>query len=59
MTTKLAEFGADAVRPTATSTAFISFAIGDDQYGIHIMAVREINGWSDVTCLPKQPQSRA
>jgi purine-binding chemotaxis protein CheW len=36
-------------------TEFISFAIGDDQYGVDIMAVREIKGWSDVTHLPKQP----
>src|SRR5262249_11732779 len=34
---------------------FISFAIGDDQYGVDIMAVREIKGWSDITHLPKQP----
>jgi purine-binding chemotaxis protein CheW len=39
----------------ATQTEFISFAIGDDQYGVDIMAVREIKGWSDITCLPKQP----
>jgi purine-binding chemotaxis protein CheW len=38
-----------------TRTEFISFAIGDDQYGVDIMAVREIKGWSDVTFLPKQP----
>jgi purine-binding chemotaxis protein CheW len=36
-------------------TEFISFAIGDDQYGVDIMAVREIKGWTDVTHLPKQP----
>ena len=36
-------------------TQFISFAIGDDQYGVDIMAVREIKGWSDITHLPKQP----
>jgi purine-binding chemotaxis protein CheW len=35
---------------------FISFAIGDDQYGVDIMAVREIKGWSDITHLPKQPE---
>ena len=35
---------------------FISFAIGDDQYGVDIMAVREIKGWSSVTHLPKQPE---
>ena len=37
-------------------TDFISFAIGDDQYGVDIMAVREIKGWSDITHLPKQPE---
>jgi len=34
---------------------FISFAIGDEQYGVDIMAVREIKGWSNVTHLPNQP----
>ncbi len=34
---------------------YISFAIGDDQYGVDIMAVREIKEWSNVTHLPKQP----
>src|SRR5262244_4050009 len=34
---------------------FISFAIGDDQYGVDIMAVREIKGWSQITHLPRQP----
>jgi purine-binding chemotaxis protein CheW len=34
---------------------FISFSIGDDQYGVQIMSVREIKGWSGVTHLPKQP----
>ena len=34
---------------------FISFSIGDDQYGVAIMSVREIKGWSGVTHLPKQP----
>ena len=40
---------------TAASTEFISFAIGDEQYGVAIMAVREIKGWSGVTQLPNQP----
>jgi len=37
-------------------TEFISFAIGDDQYGVDIMAVREIKDWSNVTHLPRQPE---
>src|SRR6478672_12054186 len=40
---------------SAIPTQLISFAIGDDQYGVDIMAVREIKGWSEITHLPKQP----
>jgi purine-binding chemotaxis protein CheW len=39
----------------STPAQLISFAIGDDQYGVDIMAVREIKGWIDITHLPKQP----
>jgi purine-binding chemotaxis protein CheW len=34
----------------------ISFGIGDEQYGVDIVAVREIKGWTAVTPLPHQPQ---
>ena len=47
---------ADALGNTAASIQFVSFAIGDDQYGVDIMAVREIKGWADITHLPKQPE---
>jgi purine-binding chemotaxis protein CheW len=46
---------ADIVRGSNAPTQFISFAIDDDQYGVDIMAVREIKGWSEITHLPKQP----
>jgi purine-binding chemotaxis protein CheW len=42
-------------RGTAIPTQLISFAIGDDQYGVDIMAVREIKGWTEITHLPRQP----
>jgi purine-binding chemotaxis protein CheW len=53
----------DSVAPTlgheshsgAIPTQLISFAIGDDQYGVDIMAVREIKGWTEITHLPRQP----
>jgi purine-binding chemotaxis protein CheW len=45
----------DNATSTAAQTEFISFAIGDEQYGVDIMAVREIREWTDVTHLPKQP----
>ena len=35
---------------------FISFSIDEDQYGVEIMSVREIKGWSGITHLPKQPE---
>ena len=46
---------ADGGPGTTGLTQFISFAIGDDQYGVDIMAVREIKGWSQITQLPRQP----
>ncbi len=45
----------DAERNASVPTQFISFAIGDDQYGVDIMAVREIKGWSSITQLPNRP----
>jgi purine-binding chemotaxis protein CheW len=51
---------AGAWRPNEAAPAglmqFISFAIDDDQYGVDIMSVREIKGWSLVTHLPRQPE---
>ncbi|HTT48283.1 MAG TPA: chemotaxis protein CheW [Pseudolabrys sp.] len=48
--------GTGNAQNATAQTQFISFAIGDDQYGVDIMAVREIKGWSDITHLPKQPE---
>jgi purine-binding chemotaxis protein CheW len=45
--------GADAKTGAAQ---FVTFTIDDDQYGVDIMAVREIKGWSEITHLPKQPE---
>ena len=45
----------DPARAAGEASQFISFAIGTEQYGVDIMAVREIKGWSEITHLPKQP----
>jgi len=45
----------DASPRDGAPTQLISFAIGDDQYGVDIMAVREIKGWTEITHLPRQP----
>lgn len=53
-----AQIAWDADNTAAVSSdiiQFISFAIGDDHYGVDIMAVREIKGWTEITHLPKQP----
>ncbi|NVJ97626.1 MAG: purine-binding chemotaxis protein CheW [Alphaproteobacteria bacterium] len=34
---------------------FVSFQVGKSEYGIDIMAVREIQGWTSVTALPNTP----
>jgi purine-binding chemotaxis protein CheW len=52
----VAELGSVEHTATADTSKFISFSIGADQYGVDIMAVREIKGWSGVTHLPKQPE---
>jgi len=39
----------------ANRSEIISFAIGDDQYGVDIMSARKIKEWADVTHLPRQP----
>ncbi len=42
-------------RAAAATSEYISFAVGDEQYGVNIMAVREIKDWSVITQLPNQP----
>jgi len=34
---------------------FITFTIGDEEYGVDIMAIREIKGWTATTSLPETP----
>lgn len=38
-----------------TVRQFISFTIGDEEYGVDIMAIREIKGWATTTALPNSP----
>lgn len=47
--------GAIARDVIAGTNELISFAIGGEQYGVDIMAVREIKGWSEITHIPNQP----
>ncbi len=36
---------------------FLTFTLGNEEYGVDIMKVREIKAWSDVTRLPNSPRS--
>lgn len=38
------------------TSQFISFRVGDEEYGVDIMLVREIKGWVGVTSLPNTPK---
>lgn len=49
-----------AIAPPSTVAAvtrqFISFTVGTEEYGIDIMAIREIKGWTPTTTLPEAPE---
>lgn len=34
---------------------FVTFAVGEEEYAVDIIQVREIQAWSEVTILPNQP----
>lgn len=38
------------------SQQFLTFTVGSEEYGIDIMTVREIKGWTDTTRLPNTPE---
>jgi purine-binding chemotaxis protein CheW len=44
-------------RPAAgeNTQQFITFTLGAQEYGIDIMVVREIKGWTDTTMIPNAP----
>jgi purine-binding chemotaxis protein CheW len=41
--------------PSTERRELISFRVGDQEYCVDIMAVREIRGWSPATVLPQTP----
>lgn len=43
-------------RPVGPTVQLITFTIGDEEYGVDIMAVREIRAWTDTTALPNTPR---
>jgi purine-binding chemotaxis protein CheW len=49
------EDGADAPDLNAQIEQFVTFTIGEEEYGVDIMEVREIKGWTHATRLPNSP----
>lgn len=50
-----------ALRPNGPAEArgvsqFVSLKVGNENYAIDILAVREITGWTSITVLPNQPE---
>ena len=53
--TTVANPASGGVQASGAPIAVFTFAIDDHIYGVDILTVREIKGWSSVTHLPKQP----
>ncbi len=42
-------------KPTGATQQFLTFTLGEAEYGVDIMMVREVKGWTDTTRLPNTP----
>src|SRR5512143_3161797 len=49
-----AQFGQEAA-VSENVQQFITFTLGEEEYGIDIMVVREIKGWTETTMIPNSP----
>lgn len=47
-------FGQEAAA-SENAQQFITFTLGQEEYGIDIMVVREIKGWTETTMIPNAP----
>lgn len=43
------------IQNSAEQVQFLTFTLGEEEYGVDIMMVREVKGWSDTTRLPNMP----
>jgi purine-binding chemotaxis protein CheW len=50
-----AHFGQEAAAASEHVQQFITFTLGAEEYGIDIMVVREIKGWTETTMIPNAP----
>ncbi|WP_431858368.1 chemotaxis protein CheW [Azospirillum sp.] len=45
----------DAIAATVHEEQYVTFTVGAEEYGVNILAVREIRGWSPESRLPNLP----
>ena len=45
----------DSINSDEDQTQFLSFTLGDEDYGVNILRVQEIRGWEEVREIPKTP----
>ncbi len=45
----------DALSLNGTEEQYVTFTVGDEEYGVNILAVREIRGWTPESRLPNLP----
>jgi purine-binding chemotaxis protein CheW len=43
-------------KPLGDSKQFLTFKVDNEEYGVDIMTVREIKGWTETTRLPNSPE---
>ena len=60
MTTKISPAGAgtgamQAAQDNAVGSQYLTFALAHEQYGVDILRVQEIKGWTPVTHIPNAP----
>jgi purine-binding chemotaxis protein CheW len=55
MTAHVERDGSSADPAASSRTEYLSFRIGDSEYSVEIMSVREIRGWTRTTSLPHAP----
>jgi len=48
--------GREVEAPASENRQYITFTIGEEEYGVDIMAVREIKAWTETTHLPNTPE---
>ncbi len=55
MTAHVEREGSSAAPAASSRTEYLSFRIGESEYSVEIMSVREIRGWTRTTSLPHAP----